>query len=276
MRNLSFLFATILVFVMVHGCKNLKMQNQWADDPITIDGNYSDWDDNSLQYFEENNTMMGSMNDADNLYIMFRFNDQTLARKIQMFGVTIWLDEKGKKKKDYGIRYAGSVALSAGLRPEVSSSEKLQRLGKMQQMSKSRPEPGTITIISRGEDTNLPENNPQGPSAASASQKGTFCYEFRITLPLNRESGEETSLGMEVGGIDPEDLPEMRGQTGGMRGGGGRRGGEMMGGRGGRMGGGMRGGGGPRPMGGDRQLMRKMFEKQEMWVKVLLAENPSD
>ena len=262
MRNLSFLFATILVFVMVHGCKNLKMQNQWADDPITIDGNYSDWDDNSLQYFEENNVMMGSMNDAENLYVMFRFNDQKLARKIQMFGVTIWLNEKGKKKKDYGIRYAGSVALNASLRPEVRSSENLQRLGNMQQMSKSRPEPGTITIISRGEETNLPENNPQGPSAASTNQQEVFCYEFRIPLPLNTEWGEKLSLGMEVGGIDPEDFAKMRGQTGGMRGGGGK--------SGGRMGGGMKGGRGSRPSIGN------MFEKQEMWVRVLLAENPSD
>ena len=89
MRNLTFLLLIVGVFGITSNCKT-ELKNQWADSAITIDGGYSDWETVNLQFFEEINMVIGSQNDAENIYIMFRFTDQRLARKIQVMGVTIW------------------------------------------------------------------------------------------------------------------------------------------------------------------------------------------
>ena len=67
----------------------------------------TEWPSGSTVYFEDSGVQLGLRNDSQNLYILFRFGNQAWARAIRMGGLTLWLDNSGKKKKDIGIRYNG-------------------------------------------------------------------------------------------------------------------------------------------------------------------------
>jgi len=256
MKNSYILITLAFVFVLINSCKKVELQNQWAENPIVIDGDDPDWENLPLQYFEEPNVIVGSVNDEEYLYVMFRFNDQVLARKIQRFGVTVWTDKKGKKNKNYGIRYYGSIGVDRELEPEFEPPENIaeERRQRMEAMMGFRPQSGTITVIRGDEEISLPENSESGPSAGSASQQGIFCYEFKIPFPLGTELIKSVSLGIEIGGMNLKDFGQKDG---------GRPGGGM-----GRPGG---GNGGPGRGGG--MSKGQMFEKQEVWMKVVLAES---
>jgi len=272
MRKTIFLFALVLGLSTLVGCKGNKIQNQWVDQKIAIDGKYVDWEGINQSILEDQNIVVGIANDENNLYLMFRGNDERMARRIRMMGVTVWLNKEGKKKKDFGILYTGSTDLHVSYRSETRSSDPKNRQmeERMQQMMEKQrenlPKPGMIMII-QGEDKNeRNEYSLDGPAAGSAYENGVFCYEFKMPIPISIESGDEVKLGLELGGMSDEDRKAMMQEMGGMRGSGGRRGGGM-GGRPGGMGGrpgGMRGG--ERPSGGSG------FEKQEMWFTIVLAD----
>jgi len=216
------------------------------------------------------NGALASMNDAENQYLILKLSDQRIARRIQRMGLTIWINSNGKKKKN-GIRYTGSELLAQSLRHQKDFENQMQRYSQFEKMRKmmkeNLPEPGMVGVIQNGNLTMEPEKNPWGPSAASAENDGVYCYEFKIPLQFDKSvtdeqtaaKGDKIKVCLEIGGIDDEMRKQMKEQMGGRRGGG--RGG-MGGGRGG-MGGGMPGGG--------RMPSGEGFEKQEVWLDVVLA-----
>lgn len=312
MKKHSFILL-ILSILMVIGCGKTKLNNQWTNSSIKIDGNSDDWDNKELQYFEKQNLMIGSVNDAENLYLMFRFNDRQLAHKIQEMGVTLWLDKTAKKEKTYGINYVGSTQLHTVVipkddnfnRPESSDKRFSQTSGErgnrrpgrdnapiqklIKRLKTNLPGPGKIWLIENENEKELVENQLSGVSAGSSYQDRMYCFEFRFPLPLGIKKNK-ISMGIEFGGLSDEDLNEIQnemskgpggdmGRSGG--GMGGRPGGGMGrpgGGRGGRPGGGMGGpGGGPGGMMGGPGVQKNdpsdMFKKQEIWMDIILAEN---
>ena len=273
MAKIKCLFILTVAFSFILSCNGNKIQNQWTDQEIAIDGKYADWEGISHTFLEDQNLVMGLTNDENNLYLMFRGNDERMARRIRMMGVTVWLNKGGKKKKDYGICYTGSADLHISDRPRLRpnderSKQMEERMEKMREKFREKlPRPGRIMIIQGDQKTERDESSFDGPAAGSTYQNGVFCYEFRLPIPISAELGEKLRLGLELGGISDEDRKAMMQEMGGMRGRGGRRGGGMggrPGGMGGRPGGGMRGGG--RPSGGFG------FEKQEIWFTVILAD----
>ena len=251
--------------LLICACKNVTMQLQRPFAEINIDGDASEWENAPLQFVEDFNGMLGLANDDDNMYVVFKFSDGMLARKIRRFGVAFWLDIESDKNKQYGIRYAASQELADSLdvmRPTFpnDNNEMKSRTPRFQARA---VEPGFITLINGAQEDLLTENATTGPAAASKYEGGSYCYELRIPLPLALEDDGKLGIGIEVGGISQDDMKSMRSNMGG-----GDMGGRMGGGRmgGGRRGGGMRGGSRP----GDD--MRKGMEKQEYWFKAILAQ----
>ena len=278
MRKIALALFGIMLII---GCNSKELTNQWSDKPITIDGHYDDWEEYELQFFEDENLMMGTVNDAENLYIMFRFTDQQLVQKIQMRGVTLWLDKEAKKEKRYGVKYTGSVNLHLSDRPEISNSDQspMDRQERMQmfmdRIKANLPEPGKIWLIEGEQETELAENQVSGVSAGSINHDGLYCYEFRIPIPMGIQKNT-ISLCIEFGGLTSEQISEMRSQDGPPGGMGRGRPGGDMGGMPGGMGGGRRGGGmgGGRPPGGmdgGRPDMSHL-EAKDIWMKIILAE----
>jgi hypothetical protein len=276
----ALLFLTLAGLILLAGCGTQEVQTYWSAEPVKVDGEITEWPSGSTVYFEDSGVQLGLRNDNQNLYILFRFNNQAWARAIHMGGVTLWLDNSGKKKKDFGIRYTGGAPLfglqmpgasgEGGFR-EAMTPEQQQRLLNMAQDTV-----GQITIIDKKSDREitLRADDSGGPAFCFASPQGIYTYEFSIPLQKNDvfaygigvQPGQALSLGLEWGGMSKEDRQKMRERMGGGRGGGppGGMGGGQPGGMGGGREGGSRGGHG-----------MQASEKQELWVKTQLASPPA-
>lgn len=272
LRARAVLAMALAAVILLAGCGAQEIRTNWSAQPVTVDGEMTEWPGGSTVYFEDLGAQIGLSNDHQNLYILFRFSNQAWARAIRMGGVTIWLDNSGKKSKDFGIRYTGGPNLSDMRMPEASdrggfreamTPEQKQRLSDMEQDTA-----GQITVIDKKSDQEitLRPDAAGGPAACFASPQGVYTYEFSIPLEkgdvfnfgIGAQPGQTISLGFEWGGISKEDRQKMRERTGG----------GPPGGMGGGPPGGMSGGGGrQRPSGSGRQSA----EKQELWVKTQLA-----
>jgi hypothetical protein len=280
-RNLATLNAKALLLLafacstLLAGCKTQEAQTHWSAAPVQVDGEMTGWDGMPTNYFEDLGAQLGLCNDSENLYILFRFSNQTWLRAIRMGGVTLWLDNSGKKKKDFGIRYTGGPSLSelqklgmfsgGGFRERLTP-EQQQHLAEMEKATADQ-----ITVIDKknNQEMTMRADGSGGPAACFASPQGVYTYEFSIPLEkgdvfdcgIGAGPGQVICLGLEWGGMSKEDRANMMKRMGGGPPGG------MGGGRGGGDRGGMGGGrGGPR---------MQPPEKQELWVKTQLA-SPSE
>lgn len=293
MKKSLFIFVSLIGSFLISGCGGDKIQNQWADREIAVDGKFADWEGIAQYTLKDQNLVMGVANDANSFYLMFRGTDEQMARRIQMMGVTVWVNKENKKQKNYGINYTGSTDIHVSYRPKMERDDRRprgmdeQRAKEMEeQMAKMRerrrgnlPGPGRIFIIEADQKTERAEIALEGPVAGSAYDNGVFCYEFKLPIPMGVKNGKELKLGLELGGISKEDLAAMRQEMGERR--------ELgerpdfgeppdgnMGGRPGGMGG-RPGGMGGRPggmRGGERPAGAQGFEKQDVWFTVVLAE----
>jgi hypothetical protein len=278
-RIQAVLFLAFAWSILIVGCKTQEVQTDWVAGPVKVDGEISEWNDMPMNYFEDSGIQLGLCNDQENLYILFRFNNTQWARAIRMSGLTLWLDNSGKKKKDFGIRYTGGPSLpdlqklggpGGGFR-EGLTPEQQKRLAEIEKEMVDQ-----ITVIDKkgNREITLRPDGSGGPAVCFDSLRGIYAYEFSIPLQkgdafdcaIGAKPGQTICLGLEWGGMG--DRQRMRqGMGGGM--------GPPPGGGGGMppVGGGM--GGGP-PGGGKGGPRMQQPEKQEVWVKTKLASLPEE
>jgi hypothetical protein len=277
-KNVS-LYILILVPVINFSCfAGDKIENQWAEQQIIIDGDYQDWSAIHKYFMEEQNLSIATTNDSDNLYLMFRINNERMARRIEMMGVTVWLSKDSKKRKEYGICYAGGTGIFDSIRPEKPPDDGMpheidERLEKMRTHRRENvPAPGQIFIIQGKEKNEYPEISQQGPSASSSYRDGVYFYEFKLPLPVGVTLKSKVTVGLEFGGMSEKNREAMREE---MRGGsdtGEDHEGDMARGAGDRGGmPGRRGGGHGGMRNGDHPSGGMGLEKQEVWFTVILA-----
>lgn len=245
----------------------------WTPVPIIVDGEVTDWDSIPTVYLEDEGVAVGICNDSTNVYIMYRFRDAKSLRAIRMTGLKIWLDAKGKKKKDFGIRYNGGPTFSEI--QELTGADEEDSFGNMSQerrermMQRMSGEEVRFTVIYRGKEQReaIPTDGSMGPAVSFASSDGFVAYEFSIplqtsdygTFGIGAQPDKKIGIGSEWGG-----RREREGRDDGMMGmgrGGGGRGGDFGGGRKGSRGGGSR---------------MQMPKKQEFWFKTELAQPPAE
>ena len=275
------LFSTITISTLIVGCKGpQEVETHWSAKPIQVDGHMTDWIGIPTTYFEESAVQLGLTNDSENLYVLFRFNNEMWARLIHTGGLTLWLDGSGEKKKEFGLRYTGGPPLSElqdrGMGGEGGFLDRLTEEQK-ERLAQRASNEDRITVVNKENEPieHLPIDGSKGPAVAFADLQGIYTYEFSIPLGktdltsygLDAQPGQSVCLGLEWGLSDEQRKQIMDSMGGGPPGGG--RGGGPPGGGMGRKG----GGGGP---GGPGGMSRpQMPEKQEMWVKTVLA-SPSN
>jgi len=265
---------TLAGLILATGCNIQEVPSYWSTEPVQVDGKSTDWSNKPMTYFQDEGVALGLSNDAENLYVLFRFQDPEWARVIRMTGLTLWLDVNGKKGKNFMIRYKGGPSLArmraAGEGGDLDQipPELNERLMRQEGSSEDR---FTCFAKDRIIEKSIPTGGSQGPAAGYDTSLGFYSYEFSVPLQesgvryygIGAQPGQTISIGAVWG-----DLSSLRSK-------GGREGG-MGGGRGG-MGGGPpdRGGmgGGPGGKGGDRM---RPPEKQEVWVKTQLALYPAE
>ncbi|MBK7142873.1 MAG: hypothetical protein IPH75_12415 [bacterium] len=283
---------TLIIFLFLAAASSWagsdKISSRFAVNPITIDGRYDDWKDHPTTFLEEQKAVIAVANDADNLYLLFRTNDPRWVRTIAMSGLTVYLDPKGGKKKDFFVKFIGGPSREQMLalrKQEVAErkSEERQMPERMQQRMEERMPDDSIPklicyIKDQIDEKEIPLDGTEGPSVAFDTSHAFFVYEFAIPMKESevRSYGfgaidkKELSVGLVWGEMEmmrgerPREGMDFGGSGGGMGGG---PGGGMGGGPGGGMGGGMGRGG---AMGGPGGGMQRP-SKQEVWVKTTLA-----
>jgi hypothetical protein len=290
----SVLVLIFLCFSLLTGCQTQELKTNWSSTPIKVDGKMNDWANTPMAYFEENGVQLGLRNDSENLYILFRFNNQAYAQAIRLGGLTIWFDNSGKKKKELGVRYTGGPSflhfqkmksVQGGGFEESLTEEQKERLGEREKSMIMRDQ--MVAVGKKGsQERILSTDGSDGPAVSFDSSQGAFTYEFSLPLQksdfsrygINDRPGGILSLGFEWGGVTMPDRKSGGGNPPGGMGGeppDGGMGGGPPGGMGSGPPGGM-GGGPPGGRGGGREngpggSSNKVSEKQEIWLKTNLA-----
>ena len=99
------LFAIFISITLFSGCITPKLNSNWRDNEVIIDGQDIEWRDVSSYYEKRSNTVITFLNDKEHLYVRFSTRDRSLQRKLTTHGFTVWFDPEGGKKKRFGIHF---------------------------------------------------------------------------------------------------------------------------------------------------------------------------
>lgn len=278
--------------------KGIDISSPWAMQAPILDGQTNDWPDQSSMFIKEKDVLVRVCNDSQNVYVMLGFRNAQWAGIIKRSGLTLKLDPQGKNKDAFTLKFVDGPSLEQirALRGEDSTNNE-QGMGQMPPDMGDRPEMGdhrggrdmkmekAFICSKKGYliDKPIPTDGSQGPAAGFGLENGFFAYEFKIPLgessaryyALGTKPGQKISIGLVWGEMakgkmgggrhsmgSDEGGPPDGGGGGFPGGGGGGMPGSGMGGRGGGMGG---------PPGGGPGGKSNMPEKQEIWLKALLA-----
>lgn len=266
MKKFLLFTITIIAIASIGAADDLKAR--WIDKAITADGALDDWKGMPFESYKDYATYAVG-NDSENLYVAIRFKDPMWLRSIRQGGLTIWINNRGKKDKIIGFKYNGGPDREEMEKFVEESRRKPQgdmRSFSMMEGEFDREDSIEVMFAVLEKDwwfqpTLIDTNGANGPAVAFGIENGIFCYEYVIPLGksgikfygVNIDLKKKIRIGFEWGGVEKKDRPR-----GGMRiGGTGIEGG--IGGRGGGMG---------RPPGGmERGDFEKYMKKQEFWIK---------
>ena len=172
--------AVLVISLAVIGGVNAvaaeKIESSPAGDRIVLDGDSSDWDGIPVNYLKDSLHVSAIAHDDDNLYVMYRFADEGLARRLLMRGVTLWINGDGKtkkKKEEFAVRYPGSEQIAEQFdgedprenqnRAETEGSGTSGRGGPPPSLASMRQVPGQLTVIRRGMKETGDETGEAGP-----------------------------------------------------------------------------------------------------------------
>jgi hypothetical protein len=267
----------VLAFALGALAKEKTTESIWAASPLTIDGLVSDWEGDPLIMEKKVKVEYAFRNDADTLYVLFKFNDLKYLSSIEITGMTLWIDTEGKKNKDLGVKFT---------KKKISADEYIAILEKQQGIlsdeQKENVRASAFYFISQAEAVDK-KGNPWKQSEGGEAIKGAafnvsieqnaVTYEFKLPfknltsaiLGTEREPYEVVGIGFEWGGLTDEMRENfMKGNAGGDSG-------PMGISEGGRGGGAAQGVGfdGASPEG--LTALRQMTKKYSFWTAIRLA-----
>jgi len=284
--------ASVLAFAPL-AIAATTVESRPAPGVITLDGNPADWEGVPVLYLEKSLRALAVTHDQDNVYLMYRFADERLARELLGRGVILWVNSEGKtKNKDeaYGLRYGGSSEIQSALEETAGqwrggmpdgSQEGRQPPPRPAGPDRMRTHADQLTRIRLGVKETVEQGPAVEPAAASAAGDQGFCYELRIPIADigGRAAAQapfesrKIAVGIQIGGLTEAEAEAAEGAPPDMPGDGGPPPGGGMGGMGG-MGsmGGPGGGGLPMggPPGGGPGEMGKRVKPEITWLTVVL------
>ena len=196
-----FLCLAVLAFCGTGISAEKVVQSQWAATAPNIDGSNSDWEGGTLTLYKKTQVDYAFRNDEDNLYVIFIFNDpRQFMSTIQQSGITLWLNTDGKKKKDYGIKFAiktvsadNYIQIVEEMLGESMPEEKKQQLKAQESYQIFHNE-----VIDKKGDAPAITSGPDAPAFNTAAGRETLIYEFRV--PLKRDEANPVGIGAAPGG----------------------------------------------------------------------------
>jgi hypothetical protein len=230
-----------------------RMDSQWRDRDIAIDGDSGDWP-GPLRPVDPNHPIMASaVNDGQSLYLVLSTSDASVRRQILRQGLIVWFDPTGGEKKHFGIKFP------VGLMAEEPASRRRGGFPRNPAGGSGSSDPGPADPARSGaiDQAEEPVNRLEvyGPNKDDAHNfvtgmapgiavkigqvEGYFVYELKVplTVTADRPYAIEAKPGGAIGlGLETPKVERPSGERSSMGGfGRGGRGGRGMGGRGGQF-----------------------------------------
>jgi hypothetical protein len=208
-------FILIIILFGFYGCGE-KIASSWEKTTIIVDGNGNEWQNYPLQYNEDFNLVYGVVNNDSMLYCMIRFNDERIARQMNIRGFTLWVNNSDENTKLVGIHYQDEHLLE--------NLANRFRAGDIKNSSREYPsgvfEPkGIFTLAHNDSMTDTPINDIYGMNASASLKNGYYCYEYSLALlptinvpsALHISAGQEIAVCLELNAMNEEDKERIMG-----------------------------------------------------------------
>lgn len=180
---------------------------------IKVDGQANEWPMEWLQD-EDKKFSYNFCVDATTLYARMKTNDEYVRRKIALFGLTLWMDPAGKKKKKLGLRFPSGVegqermevirnSMDKDTQQKMTSAQKADFQKEMNKSLVADLEVIELEGLADEPITSTRSGITNGIKVAIAVEDdGTYVYEAVIPLKsfrMSRANIEELGVGFETG-----------------------------------------------------------------------------
>jgi len=107
----TLIIGALFFFLLgITGCQTYHLQSAWTDQPPRIDGQLNDWDSTRFRDVGNRAMAVAAVNDGRYLYMAGRITDPDISRFLAMFGLTLWIDPHGGKRKRVELRVPAAAA----------------------------------------------------------------------------------------------------------------------------------------------------------------------
>lgn len=159
--------------------------------PIQVDANPAEWPAESLTLEKDPSVGYAFQNDAANLFILFQFNDAKAMSSVEATGLTLWVNNDGKEKKNYGLHFGRKTVAAADLIKLLEAEGQSLTDDKKKEFL-SRPSYqiwACDTINKKGEP--IPHTGIPGGTFRSAKTAKGAIYELVVPMALLKDPGAE-------------------------------------------------------------------------------------
>jgi hypothetical protein len=195
--NPLFYFFTIVITIL--GCKSKPpQQTAKVETKIVVNGLDDEWQ-NKYSYDKISKFQYVVARDEQNLYLVTKVQDESLRKKILLYGLTTWIDTTGKSKEKIGIRYPIGI-LSEGKNSGSYQPIKKENEKEMNELFMKNSFQLQIRGFKGLEDygkefLKISSKTQNGINAAyTIDTLGTFIYEIQIPFAYLRDSKVGSSV----------------------------------------------------------------------------------
>ena len=213
----TFLLFLFILSLSLQGFSKEKIITcNWVASPLTIDGSNEEWGEDALSFEKKVDVNFAFRNDAENLYVLFIFNDPKYLSSINATGMTLWFNTEGKKKKNYGLTFM-KKQVSTDMFISILEKQKgpLSEEEKNNIQANPRYFLHNIKVVGKESESTSQQAESEEANVAifrSMSQEKMVIYE--LAVPLRRiteqahgvgtEPGKTVKVGFEWGGLTDE------------------------------------------------------------------------
>jgi hypothetical protein len=203
------------------------VQSKWAAPPPSIDGQFEEWQGDTMAFQKNVGVEYALRNDGSNLYAIFIFKDPKYLSSIEMTGMTLYASTTGKKDKDYAVKFVKKTVNGEELIAYMEKQgQPLSEERKQELIDKPKFVVFEATAINKKGEEIFPSGpvpDVDLPGFRYGRQQDQIVYELRIPLcsrehhptGIGAEPGQDIKLGFEWGGMTPEMKEAMRGRGAG-------------------------------------------------------------
>jgi uncharacterized membrane protein YgcG len=270
--------AFVLALAVIGYSAEDIVQSKWAVQPPIIDGLDTEWAGAEMIFEKKAGVDYAIRNDAQNMYVLFVFNNPKYLSNINMTGFTLYYNLEGKKKKTHAFHFSRTKLSGEELIAYLKKRGEVLTEQQMQAIDPQKTYSVFMTERTGKKDEDIAVTAPipgvLNPGFKIDRKGEAFIYEFVIPLiksetsprGMGVEPGQSLKLGFEWGGMTEALMKRLSaGGGGGDASGEGRAGSVIDSTRGGRS----RGGSGGAP----RSASGRMPKKYAFWIDVRLAQN---